>query len=451
MKFKIIAIFTIIFLIVGGIFLNNYYKETTEEVYHQHLEDNNNEIGCQYIENCSHLPIINIDTLNQQIPTIKNDEKSYIDTEITIYDGGKHVSILGINGTKYNAKIRIRGRSSYGFNKRSYAIKLLDENNKNLNAAFLGMPEDNNWVLYGPYLDRTLIRNYMWYNISQEIMTAAPQTRFVELYINKEYKGLYLAVEAVSQNEKSRVKITKQNKDSIATSYILQLDENKEEDVIIESRIKTEYPLTIEYPKIENLSDETIQYINDDYSKIEEKIHSGKYKEYSKYIDVYSFADYFIINEFTLNLDMGTLSTYLYKDVSGKLKPYVWDFNLANNNYDFDQLEKQSFVHIDKIWYRALLRSPEFVEIVIDRYKKLRTTYLSEKYLFNYIDTTVTYLGPAIDRNYEVWDEMLKGPIKYMPTVTNPRSHKEAISQLKDAIHQRGKWMDENIESLRNL
>ena len=63
------------------------------------------------------------------------------------------------------------------------------------------MPEDNNWVLYGPYLDRTLIRNYMWYNISQEIMTAAPQTRFVELYINKEYKGLYLAVEAVSQNE----------------------------------------------------------------------------------------------------------------------------------------------------------------------------------------------------------------------------------------------------------
>lgn len=41
-----------------------------------------------------------------------------------------------------------------------------------------------------------------------------------------------------------------------------------------------------------------------------------------------------IINEFFKNSDAGTHSTYLYKDIRGKITMGpIWDFNNAMNNY----------------------------------------------------------------------------------------------------------------------
>lgn len=49
--------------------------------------------------------------------------------------------------------------------------------------------------------------------------------------------------------------------------------------------------------------------------------------------DMSSFVDYFILNEFTCNYDAGWLSTYIYRDVRGKYKMCIWDFNSACDNY----------------------------------------------------------------------------------------------------------------------
>ena len=43
------------------------------------------------------------------------------------------------------------------------------------------MDPHHEWVLHGPFLDKTLIRNYMWYNIAGEIMDYAPNVRFCEV------------------------------------------------------------------------------------------------------------------------------------------------------------------------------------------------------------------------------------------------------------------------------
>ncbi|MFQ9473082.1 MAG: hypothetical protein ACLR0P_08030 [Oscillospiraceae bacterium] len=34
--------------------------------------------------------------------------------------------------------------------------------------------------------------------------------------------------------------------------------------------------------------------------------------------------------------DTGNLSTYYYRDVGGKLKPCVWDFNNCSGNYSIN-------------------------------------------------------------------------------------------------------------------
>ena len=63
---------------------------------------------------------------------------------------------------------------------------------------------------------------------------------------------------------------------------------------------------------------ETYDYDTDDYG-------------YDQWIDAGSFADYFILNEFTTNYDAGWLSTYLYKDIGGKYKMVIWDFNSSTS------------------------------------------------------------------------------------------------------------------------
>ena len=464
MKYKLVSLLIIIFLLFGCIFVDSFYKEELSYVYHQHLEDSSDETGCIGVDNCSHLPIVNIVTNNQEIP-IKNTKEliDYIIGDVYVYDNGDLVNYIAQDDyEKYSARIRYRGRSSIHFDKKGYLIKFVNGENKKVNKPFLGMPKDSDWVLHGPFLDKTLIRNYMWYNISQEIMGEAPKTRFLELYVNNNYQGLYLAVESVSQNEKSRVKIESINKDSIATSYLIQLDaEEKDEITYLDSFSEYTYRidsfgnhpayLSIKYPDKEYLNENVKKYIYDDFSKFEKMLFSFDYKEYEKYIDVDNFIDYFIINEFTQNYDALSYSTYIYKDVSGFFKMYVWDFNLANNIYSVDFLvdEEQKFRLIDRFWYYMLLKDDEFVEKIIERYKDLRETYLSEEYLFNYIDESIAYLDDSVDRNFNKWGYSFSSEYDSLETHFHPRNYDGAVFQLKNAIHVRGSWMDENIEALR--
>lgn len=457
MKYKLITLFLVIFLILGSILLSSYYKKDLLFVYHQHLEDSSDESACEGLVNCSHLPIVSINTNNQKIPGENNIKTDYIIGDITVYDNKDKVNQLGVDGISNQIRIRYRGRSSLQFDKKGYLIKFINEKNKKINRSFLGMPSDSDWVLHGPFIDKSLIRNYMWYNIAGEIMTEAPKTRFFELYLDNEYQGLYLAVEAVTQSTKSRVKMASIHKNSIATSYLLQLDTDMGNEItslnsLSKYTYKIENPiyLTIKYPNEEELTEEVKKYIYDDFAAFEKMLYSFDYKEYKKYIDVDSFVDYFIINEFTQNYDAGYLSTYIYKDIFGKYKMYVWDFNSASNNYYKDFLDKEQYFEFDKnLWFEMLSKDEDFIEAVIRRYKELRKTYLSEEYLNNYIDATVSYLGNAIDRNFEVWGYTMDPNYNKFVTSFMPSNYEEAINHLKESIHKRGEWMDDNIEVLR--
>ena len=69
--------------------------------------------------------------------------------------------------------------------------------------------------------------------------------------------------------------------------------------------------------------------------------------------------------------------------------------------------------------------------------------------MLNYIDETVEWLGPAIDRNFEVWGYTFEDYTPLYPSERNPENYDEAVEQLKTFIVERGAWMDENIEILK--
>ena len=100
-------------------------------------------------------------------------------------------------------------------------------------------------------------------------------------------------------------------------------------------------------------------------------------------------------------------------------------------------------------WFYMLMKDENFTQHVIDRYRGLRESYLSEEYLLSYIDDVVEYLGPAIERNFQVWGYSFDDYVPLSPAGRNPETHEAAVAQLKDFIKVRGEWMDEHIEILR--
>ena len=74
---------------------------------------------------------------------------------------------------------------------------------------------------------------------------------------------------------------------------------------------------------------------------------------------------------------------------------------------------------------------------IIDRYFELRESYLSDDYINEYMDAVIEYLGPAVERNFEVWGYTWN---KYMinPEERNPRNYEEAVGQMRDFCHERG-------------
>jgi len=384
-----------------------------------------------------------------------------IEASFSVIDNGDENNHLTDTAqTESRICIGVRGNSSRLFDKLGYSIRLIDEAGENAPQTVMGMDAHHEWVLHGPFLDKTLLRNYMWYNIAGDIMDYAPHVRFCEVMLNGSYQGVYVMAESVTAGKNgTRLDLAVDKKDNTFSGYLLRLDRGSDNPINnIESlsgyTYRTEMTLNIEYPGAANLTEEIAESIRQDFSSFEKMLYSFDYDSdelgYQTQIDVRSFADYFIINEVTSNYDAGWLSTYVYKDTDGKYRMCVWDFNSACDNYQEQAIERETFMLQYALWFEMLTKSPAFTDLIIDRYRELRKTVLSDAFLDQYITDTVAYLGPAVDRNFAVWgytftpDEDLLSP-----AARNPRSYDEAVEDLRTYLDERLAWMDENIETLR--
>ncbi len=436
--------------------------------YHQHREAAEKPACTAHPDGelCTHLPLILIDTGGVEIPGkgLVDENGEHIGF-LTAADGAEkinaHIAVVD-SETQNNhpsdpptssgeALIRARGHSSRYFDKLGYLVQFTDE----AGLTLLGMDAHQEWALHGPILDRTLIRNYMWYNIAGEIMDYAPNVRFCELLLNGEYQGVYVATETITAGKGgSRLSITKRAKGNAYGGYLLRIDWPKEErlDTFSAYTLRNRNAMRIQYPA--SPSEALERAIKDDFSSFEKALYSYDYDSkrygYANWIDLDSFVDYFLINELTLNYDAGNLSTYVYKDVDGKLRMCVWDFNSACDNYQEAPAAAERFALQNRPWYFMLTKDEDFTDRIVKRYRALRKTFLSDAYLMDYIDQTVAYLGPAVARNNERWEFAFKKEAnRLLPAERNPSTYEEAIASLKESIRTRAAWMDTHIETLR--
>ncbi len=483
---------TIIGVLALAVIFEGIDNQTDVVRYHQHLEQPSEaELGACSVcggkaELCTHLPIISIETGGQKIPGRSIADKQ---GNLIGYETGDHgesdilvnFSTVAQDGDWHHlddspdvigqAVLHIRGNSSRHFSKSNYRLNLVEKDGvQEKKHSLMGMTASSEWALHGPFLDKTLLRNYLCMNIAAEIMGYAPNVRFCELMLDGKYQGVYVLMETISVQE-GRVNLTKYRDGDPVTSYLVRIqgaDPLKMLDnfTSYSYRLEEGHDVELLYP---GLSRQTLQiknYVQTDFSEIEKLLYSGEMETGSKawqtMVDMRSFVDYYIIMEFFAVNDVFSNSTYFYRDARGKLTAGpVWDFNNALDNF-FMSMPKDEFLLSQRGWFAQLMKDEDFVEAVIDRYRELRQGVLSEASLTAYVRQTEEWLGSAVDRNYEVWGysfdttQLSNFERRYLVVGSdqgveevNPSSYAEAMDWMLTYMSERGQWMDSQIESLR--
>ncbi len=474
MKYRMIGLGTAVATLLVACAASALATENPSRRVHQHLEARQpgQECACDGSVLCTHLPLVLIDTGGKEIPgdpirdenqqkigfTTTEDGEEMLIARIVVVDNAEVNNHPGDTAALDTATlIRIRGNSSRHFDKKGYLLRFVDDQGSYADQEVMGMDAHYEWALHGPYLDKSLIRNYMWYNIAGEIMDYAPNVRFCEVMVDGEYRGLYVMTETLTSGKDCRLNLTEPIENTGKTGFLLRLDrgstkEIKNIDTFTGYTYRNLQALDIKYPRAGKLTAELADAIAQEFSNFEKALYSYDYDTddygYWHYIDADSFVDYFILNEFTTNYDAGWLSTYVYKDVGGKYKMVIWDFNSACDNYMNSVVTPQRFELQRNVWFIMLLKDEYFCSKVLRRYEELRKSYLSDDYLNRYIDDTLAYLGGAVDRNFEVWGYTFDVNM-LNPAERNPANHSEAVASLKSFIFERGTWMDDHLESLK--
>ena len=400
------------------------------------------------------LPVVYMNTKGQQVL-----KENVIWGNIALLDGnGEEQSVFSTPNSIYRATIKYRGASSYSkFDKKQYRIKFYKNKKDSAKEVSLaGMGANSEWVLNGPYLDKTLIRNKLVYDLARELNGWAPDTRFVELFVDGEYQGVYLAVEPVTNGE-SRLRLSEFGLLSGETAYIVNRDRMNtgSEEIVTWGKTNgyTYNALYIRYPSKNKITEKQKEYITKNISEFEQALYGTNFSDkrigYQAYIDMDNWVDYFIINEFAMNYDAGNLSTYIYKELGGKLQLAVWDFNNGFDNYQWFRTETDDLYTVENSWFERLWQDENFRDRVHERYVQLRKTTLSDEHIAEKIASYQEELGEAVDRNFKVWgysfkESLLAGTTKE-GTARDIRSYEEAMKQLTDTIRERLAYLDKEL------
>ncbi len=408
----------------------------------------------------SNLPIVVIDTFGYDVDSEWDLEvrpfrpviSSFIDRdEVTgraaITDPAEYAGYGGMH---------VRGNSTAEYEKKQYRFETWNEYDQDTSVSLLGFPAESDWIIHGPYSDKTLMRNYQMYTWSNLIGRYASRTRFIEVFFDQDgdgviewdggngadtdYLGVYVFMEKIKRDN-DRVDIERLTpfdacEPDITGGYLLKKDWGGD------GFTTSTYSDSIMYwdPEGYELTTPQKTWIENYFNAFETVLAGGGFDNpvtgYAQYIDILSFVDHHILVELAKNVDGFLLSTFLFKDRLGKINMGpIWDYNGSLGGADYicnwdangwlyqaDDAEccptetcciqdscwryrlSEGGCEGDELpnhygWYERLFEDPEFLLKYADRWFDLREDLFATANMLTDINDNVNLLTDVNDVN----------------------------------------------------
>ena len=388
------------------------------------------------------LPIVFIDTKGE---CLDQNVTEKIPATMKVLDGATNNVADSAKGTRYDIGIKVRGQSSAKFPKPGYSIEVRDEKGEGMDVSLFGLPPADDWVLHGPYVDKSMMRNALAHWLFRQAGHYSPRTKHFDLYINGVYRGVYVLIEKIKRGKYrvnvSKLKETDISGDDVTGGYIWAFDKTGTNtggmgmDDVNKEGFRTADGLNVimHYPKKENLQTEQQAYLKKYLEDLENLFKNGKNGSgYENYVDMTSALDYVLHEEVTNNSDSYWCSFFLHnpKDSKGgkvTLGP-AWDFNLAMSNgggmgststdgWQIENPQKQGQGGMMMMgsnlkapnWLIGMWKDSHYQSELKKRWAELRSGVWHTKTMDVYLDSMKAYLTKAADRNFKRWPNLGQG------------------------------------------
>ncbi|MCM1502926.1 MAG: CotH kinase family protein [Bacteroidales bacterium] len=359
--------------------------------------------------------------------------KAAINSKVDWIAGGE-IDICNLDGKVDSlgaVSVRGRGNSTWSYPKKSYNIKL------DSRQEVLGMNRHKRWCLLANWMDRTMLRNAVAFEIAKRTKGLAwtPDGQFVDLVLNGKHCGAYYLCEHI-RIDKNRVDIAEMTSadisgDNVTGGYLMELDSYYDEINKFRSRYRG-LPVMFKNPDEEVLVKPQFEYMQNYFNQIEAYLFGGYVPDtrYMDYIDVDSFIDWWFVNELSGNREpQHPKSAFMHKDRSGKLVAGpVWDFD-----WETFVPSDNAFLDSKSIWYEALFRDPAFVKRVKEKWIESRAGF---KGIPEYIDSMAEKYGESATKNGDLWK------ISIVVNRDESMSWKESVERMKSAYTSRFNYLD---------
>lgn len=379
------------------------------------------------------VPSVYIESLSGSLEKVNQKKGVKEKTRFTV------ISKEGNRDAYGECTIKARGNTSFQTEQKSYSLNL--ENSQSL----LGMPQGTEWALLANYRNTIQqLKNKIALDIAGMLkMRYTPECKYVNVYIDNQYNGLYLLTQKVSADGGSvQFENSKNQLGNLTGPYLLEFDARyKEEPVWFQTDRKN---IVIKFPKV--VSDEQKSYITAYLQETEETIfskngiHELSGKSYEDYLDLESWVKMYLMQEFFVQWDVNTASFFVYK-LKNEEPIYagpIWDFDLAYGELyygSYPQLTKNTFFLQDnrKSWLGKLGEYPVFKNEIIEKYSEELSPIL-EQYLQQEFGSLVDSLSSSSYMNLKRWGR-------------GDADIRTDAEQLRQWIVDRKNFLDEYIEN----
>jgi subtilisin-like proprotein convertase family protein len=408
-----------------------------------------------FIFSSSNLPIVKFTTLGSPIG---NDPK--VPVLMQIIDNGPGIRNY-TNQTNYAYEGVIitewQGFSGPSYPKKNYDFETLDSLGQKQDTTLMGLPREHDWIFKAEYLDHSLIKNMVAYNMAERMGNYAPRTRMCELIIDGNYLGYYTLTEKVKRDA-NRVNIAKLTSTDVAGQaltggYIIEMNItgdpgswNSAYPPINSATCGLPVEFKYVYPTIGNILNVQGNYIHTYVDSFENALNGPNFADpqtgYRKFVEIETFIDFLIVNEFSVNYDSYGRSTFMYKEKitdGGKLKiGPSWDYDRAVDYTNPGtsvgwvwQITHQGWPF--PFWWSKWWSEADYRKQLACRWFMLRQETLSDASFNTLIDSLSTRIHEAAERNFTVWNDL------------GGQSYDDQVDSVRSFLTRRMAWIDAEL------
>lgn len=341
-----------------------------------------------------------------------------------------------VENSYYNLPLEIKGRGNYSwsFAQKPYAIKLGEK------ADFLGMGAAKKYTLITVSSDHSMMHNYLTQKMSAAMgIPYTCENEYVDVVVNGEYRGTWVLTEKIQIHEE-RIDVD-EDKGVLFEIEMVYRHSCNVCVVLHENRgnPSNSVHLTLQEYKgmdIEDMNNQQKTAAKKELEAYFAPLNAAIYnrnsslKELSKYIDLDSFVNWYLLNEMTRNYDSQFVtSCYCYIGDDGRLyMGPVWDFDTC---YGTQDSTIEGYRVRNAPWYTALLDNPEFLELTQKRWTEIRENGLIDAFVAS-IRQTAERIAQSEELNHTLYPHSELGSSDF----------EQAVDYFEYWLESRIEWMD---------